>query len=261
MVALCLQHHKEADSGAFTHDELRDFKTNGFLVRTGSGPSGHFNWKREQLILVAGGGLYIRCPVFLEVAKRPMVWLSSDDEGRQLLNLDVWDSSGAHIFSMRDNDWLIVGELDDLEAPPAARSLIVRAPSKGVRVSIEFSTTSLDRLEQQLTSREAESAEQLVTRYETELATFVEEGAPAGLIEAYRGMVEGARTGVSARVQEVIGWIRAGWSEPEFVRCDFQAQLPFPVPIHVTESKIVLPGNITISGGMTVDCGTAIGIA
>src|ERR1700740_933715 len=55
MIAMCLQHHKEADSGAFSDDHLRALKRDPFLRRIGAEPAGRFNWKREPLIPKEGG--------------------------------------------------------------------------------------------------------------------------------------------------------------------------------------------------------------
>jgi hypothetical protein len=40
MVALCLQHHEQADAGTFTNEQLRQFKATG----CGGSPEGRFNW-------------------------------------------------------------------------------------------------------------------------------------------------------------------------------------------------------------------------
>lgn len=60
-------------------------------------------------MLVAGDGLYVRCPVFLSVHGRPVVWLTEDEDGAKMLNMDVWDANGQLAFSMRDNDWVAIG--------------------------------------------------------------------------------------------------------------------------------------------------------
>ena len=224
------------------------------------GPGGRFNWRREQLILEAGGGFFIRCPVFLEIAGRPVVWLSSDETGNQLLNLDVWDGDGQLTLSMRDNDWLVRADLDDIEAPPSARSLILRAPSKSLRVSIEFGPITFDQLEARLRERDEESAGHLIDRYERDLARLIEEGAPEPFLQSYRDMIQRARDEPVSRSTQVMEWIRRGWSGDELVRCEFGAQIPFPFPARTTESKIILPGNNVISGAVAVDCGTAIAL-
>jgi hypothetical protein len=55
MVAMCLQHHKEADVNAFSDEQLRKMKTDPYLRRSGSPPEGTFHWRREQLVVRAGG--------------------------------------------------------------------------------------------------------------------------------------------------------------------------------------------------------------
>jgi peptide deformylase len=55
MIALCLQHAKEADQGAFTTQQLKDMKKQPYLKELEKFPQGRFNWRREQLLLLAGG--------------------------------------------------------------------------------------------------------------------------------------------------------------------------------------------------------------
>jgi len=164
--ALCLQHHKEADAGAFTPEQLRTLKEDPFLRRVDVALIGGFIWKREQLILRAGGGFYVRCSVLLEMASRPIIWLSTDADGNQLLNLDLWDENGSLVFSMRDNDWIVWKESDDVEAPPSARSLIVRMNE--ARLSVEFAHSSMDDVRAELARRDAESNARLIGRYQAE---------------------------------------------------------------------------------------------
>jgi hypothetical protein len=262
MIALCLQHHKEADSGAFSHKQLRVLKAAPFLKRVGVGPAGHFNWKREQLILNAGGSLFVRCPVFLAVGGRPVVWLSSDETGNQLLNLDIWDADGQLTLSMRDNDWLVVADLDDVEAPPSARSLIVRDPRRGIRASIEFSTATLDQILEDRRTREREGAVQRAAQAQRELDSKIKAGVPDQEISWYRMLANNAH-GLSddqaaERAAKLTASIRREWTGEDFVVCSFQARIPFPYKVDVTASKITLPGENTISGMTAIDCGTAI---
>lgn len=41
--------------------------------------------------------------MFLEMAGRQMIWLTTDDDGNQMLNMDVWGADGTVAFAMRDN--------------------------------------------------------------------------------------------------------------------------------------------------------------
>ncbi len=144
IIALCSQCHREADAGAFSRDQLRALKADPFLKRTDGHLVGHSNWKRQQVILQAGGGLYIRCQVFLLIQERRMVWFSLDENKNMLLNLDLFDKDGSLVFSMRDNDWIVLDRLDDVEATPSTGSLVLKAPGRGIRLSLRFKAMTLD---------------------------------------------------------------------------------------------------------------------
>jgi hypothetical protein len=155
IIALCPQHHNEADVGAFSPDQLRALKADPFMKRTDGRIAGHFNWKRQQVILQAGGGLYIRCPVFLLVQERRVVWFSLDENENLALNLDLCDKDGNLVFSMRDNDWIVLDKLDDVEAKPSTDSLSLRAASRGIRLSLDFKAMTLDDIRTHPSTRRA----------------------------------------------------------------------------------------------------------
>jgi hypothetical protein len=261
MVALCLQHHKEADGGAFTNQQLRDLKTNGYMLRIGGAPGGRFNWRREQLILDAGGGFFARCPVFLEMAGRPMVWLTADDQGNQLLNLDMWDRSGNLMFSMRDNDWIVL-EADDVEAPPNAKSLIVRDAAQGIRLSVAFKIASASAIEGRLVARERRAAESMRRHYKQELDRLAAQGAPDFSTAFFRERLAEIESGatIGTQVTSLMESVRRGWAGSEFVFCELRATIVFPYEVHITGSKITLPNNNTMTGAVAIDCGTAISL-
>jgi hypothetical protein len=212
MVALCLQHHKEeADAGAFTPEQLRAFKT----IAARDRPIGRFNWKREQLILRAGGGVYVGCAVFLEMAGHQMMWLTADGDGNQMLNMDMWGAHGKLAFAMRDNSWTLLTELDDVEAPPSARSLVLRAPRQDVQISVKFIATTL------------------ATRLSSLRAQFTKPNLSLEREMAAPGPL---------------------------VTCTLKGQLPAPFPVRITPSKILLPTNNQIIGGVMLGGGTAISL-
>ncbi len=255
MVALCLQHHKEADSGAFSPDQLRVLKSDPYLRRVGGQPAGHFNWKREQLILEAGGGLAIRCPVLLEMAGRPVIWLSSDPDGNQLLNLEILGADGAPAFVMRDNDWLAIADVQDLEAPPSVRSLIVRAPRTNVRVAIEFKPMTMDDVRVRLEKWEADGTRASAKLLQEHISKLRQQGAPEHFIESI-----GRSAAPASRVDHIMEQIQEGWPHDDLVTCTLEAQIPYPYPVVITASKIVLPGENVISGAIMLGGGTAISL-
>jgi hypothetical protein len=64
MIALCPEHHRKADGGAYTVAQLRAYKTasaeNAGEVR------GQFEWLRRDMVLFAGGIFYIECGIAIE---------------------------------------------------------------------------------------------------------------------------------------------------------------------------------------------------
>ena len=100
MVALCRDHHPEADAGAFTIDQLREFKRVGRDRRRLLGA--RFNWRREELLAIVGGSFYYRTPIGVRVNDIPVVWFNRDDSGHVLVNLQMLTTSGEPRLLMLD---------------------------------------------------------------------------------------------------------------------------------------------------------------
>jgi hypothetical protein len=140
MVALCGHHHHAADVGAYTKEQLREFKRRG-----SQGPiRGDFQWRREKTLFLLGSNFYANCRVPLRVRGQDFVWLTKDENGFDLVNLDLFASDGALAFSMRDNDWVVYSEVDDLECPPAGKSLRIDAGSLAISLSLRFENSSVE---------------------------------------------------------------------------------------------------------------------
>jgi hypothetical protein len=146
MIAVCLQHHKEADGGAFTKDQLRHLKREPFLNTSGQYLTGRFNWRRDRILLLAGSNWFLDCRALFAVRGRDMVWFSAGDDGAALLNLDLFDSAGQLVLSMRDNDWVASTSLEDIHCPPAGKSLEVKLRQDGAWLNVRFSEPSAARL-------------------------------------------------------------------------------------------------------------------
>src|SRR2546423_5503765 len=87
MIALCSEHHPMADAGAYTVEQLHDFKKNG---KTNCEViKGKFEWLRQKLLVVLGGCFYYETFTILEFRKLPVIWLHRDENGYLLLNLKM----------------------------------------------------------------------------------------------------------------------------------------------------------------------------
>ncbi|KUJ59195.1 hypothetical protein AR687_24365 [Flavobacteriaceae bacterium CRH] len=137
MIALCLEHHKQADYGAFTDSQLNKLKAEPFLTKNDK-VSGQFNWKRENLVFLLGGNIYLKSQNIYLYEKEPLLWLTNDNQNNTLLNFDIKAESGEIIFSMRNNDWITISEFDDIESIPSGKKLFVENIKEKIKIEIEF---------------------------------------------------------------------------------------------------------------------------
>jgi hypothetical protein len=134
MVALCLEHHKKADGGAYTDNQLRKFKEAGAVDLV----TARFDWMRRELLAVVGGNYYLRCPEILRVNGVPVIWFNRGPDQELLLNFNMVTRDGEQGPRVEDNVWTVVpGDGDRVECPATGNKIhIVRR--NGDELSIEF---------------------------------------------------------------------------------------------------------------------------
>lgn len=136
MIALCRDHHPEADAGAFTIDELRVLKQVGRDRSKALGAT--FNWMREDLVAVIGGNFYVRTPVPIQLGSAPVVWFNRDEENRLLVNLRPLTTSDQPRMAMIDNFWITEGADErEIICPPSGRLVGAKYPN-GDALKVEF---------------------------------------------------------------------------------------------------------------------------
>jgi hypothetical protein len=132
MIALCATHHAKA--GAWTVEQCRAMKS----VPVGRPEvRGRFEWMRDDVLAVIGGGFYYETPNMVVFRGTPMIWFNRDDQRRLLLNFRVLTTSGQPRLRLEDNDWIIRGDPQDVESPPNGSKLRVRYDN-GDDISIRF---------------------------------------------------------------------------------------------------------------------------
>jgi len=67
-----------------------------------------------------------------------IVYFEEDENGYDTLSLNVYDCCFNRAFIMRRNDWISHTDMDDIDAPPSARTLNIRSKIRGVRLDLEF---------------------------------------------------------------------------------------------------------------------------
>lgn len=135
MIALCGEHHKHADAGAFTTAQLRELKRDG--EGRNEARQGRFNWLRNNLLAVVGGNFFYETPNILTLRDEPAIWLSRDESGYLMVNLRMLTTSGEPRLRLEENFWTLKGKPTDFECPPSGRLIQATYPN-GDEVRIEF---------------------------------------------------------------------------------------------------------------------------
>ena len=100
MIALCPTHHKHADGGNFTRDELLAMKEGRY---TFDSIGQKFPWARQQQVVARLGGLYaVDCPTVLRVNNEAVIGIESGD-GCLLVSFDLRGADGISVARMHRN--------------------------------------------------------------------------------------------------------------------------------------------------------------
>ncbi len=123
MIALCAQHHKKADGGAYTIEQLhalKSDKTNAKIVK------GNLDWLRRDLLAVVGGVFYYETPRIIVIDDHELISLKRDDEGYLRLSINMLSIEAEERLIVDDNSWENIGNPLDLRCPPQGKELEVK---------------------------------------------------------------------------------------------------------------------------------------
>lgn len=112
MIALCVEHHAKADAGAYTREQLHEFKSNA--KKHSKLNKGRFDWLRNRMLAVVGGNFYYETPTMVAYRGTPLVWFNRDEDGYMLLNLRMLTTSKEPRAVIEDSFWLSTGLPVDL---------------------------------------------------------------------------------------------------------------------------------------------------
>lgn len=120
MIALCTHHHKQADGGAFTNDQLRELKVNKVQAEK---VKGQFNWLRNDLLAVVGGVFFHETLRIITINNKNIVWFNRDEQGYLRLNVNMLSVLPEDRAIIEDNMWTNIGNPKDLNSPPQGKEL------------------------------------------------------------------------------------------------------------------------------------------
>ncbi len=135
MIALCRTHHDMADQGAYTKEQLHQFKkqaSNQFKrVR------GKLDWMRHDLVAAVGSNLFYKTPIIFQYYEDRIIWFERDNQNHLLLNLDLLPLPGSPQVQMQNNIWQVIEEPVDIECPPSGKLAHIKYEN-GNDLRIEF---------------------------------------------------------------------------------------------------------------------------
>jgi hypothetical protein len=163
MIALCKQHHPEADNGAWTKEQLKEMKKEPFIKNE---VAGTFNWLRQDIIVMAG--IIVHNPqVILKINGENVVWMQKYPDGFNRLNVTLRDSEGNLILRILNNDWNAYNDqVIDTICPPSGKELTVISKDNKTYLSIRFDDVPIADFEKRLysiaemTAKQGEKLEQ-----------------------------------------------------------------------------------------------------
>lgn len=120
MIALCTTHHKRADGGAYTKEQLMAFKNNKAHAEK---VRGQFDWLRNDLLAVVGGNCYYETLKVLQIDGNDVVWFNRDEDGYLRLNVKMLSVLAEERAIIEDNIWTNIGSPTDMNSPPQGKEL------------------------------------------------------------------------------------------------------------------------------------------
>ncbi len=134
MIALCAEHHKKADAGAFTNEQLGALKASTEQARE---IGARFNWMRQRVLAVVGGGFYFETHTPVQIHGIPVVEFSRDEDEHWLLNVEMPRTTPEPRMIVKENFWISRGEPVELVCPPNGR-LVSAQYVNGDTIKVEF---------------------------------------------------------------------------------------------------------------------------
>jgi len=150
MIALCREHHDEADQGHYSPDELRQLKNSGLSADTVKGdfPS----WMKASLLVRVGGSYIGGCRNVIAVEHRPIIRLTQNEAGLLSLSFVLSDARCEPVAVMEDNAFEAYPDNihDMFVATRKGRVKVWLAAKDDIGLDLSFRRLSLDELEEVL---------------------------------------------------------------------------------------------------------------
>jgi hypothetical protein len=149
MIALCNEHHGEADNDNWPPERLHALKKTPRSVEEvkGSYPS----WEHENFLVRFGGNYTGGSEVILAIEGRPLVRLRRNVAGLLALSFDLWDADGKLLLRMVDNSLeLYPKDVHDFIATAKKREVMLWIGDRDIGLDLSFERITMEELDKLL---------------------------------------------------------------------------------------------------------------
>ena len=146
MIALCSEHHGEADDGHYSPDELRALKNKRL---TPEAVRGEFpSWEKPNLLLRVGGSYFGGCKAVISIAQEPIIELTKNEVGMLSLSFVLRNEAGEIIVAMHENAFdASPGDVHDLDVATRKGRVRVWLARRDIGLDLSFKRLTLQELE------------------------------------------------------------------------------------------------------------------
>jgi hypothetical protein len=174
MIALCREHHDEADQGLFSVEQLRSLKN---TPKSTQDVKGDFpSWSQPNLLVRIGGSYVGGSRAVIAVAGEPIITLTRDDQAMLSLSFTLRDEAGNVVVAMRENAFeAYPRSVHDLTVAARKKSVKVWLGGADIGLDVMFDRISLEALDGRLAEDRAKAMKSAARLMEAQLKDFPSE--------------------------------------------------------------------------------------
>jgi hypothetical protein len=145
MIALCGEHHDEADNDNWPPERLRALKK---TPRSAEDVKGSFpSWEHENILVRLGGNYTGGSEVLVAIQGQPLVRFRRNAAGLLALSFDLWDSDGTPLLKVVNNALeLYPEEVHDFIATAKKREVTLWLGDRDIGLDLTFERITVEDL-------------------------------------------------------------------------------------------------------------------
>lgn len=135
MIALCPNHHHQADQGALSEGEQREHKTRPYNVLNDIA-EGDLKYNYPYVATILGGTEFVGPGIKIAVDKEPLIQILKGDDDQLLLSITLYDENDNVLFIVQGNEW-ISGDQAPWDIDYKYKHITIRSAPKNISLTID----------------------------------------------------------------------------------------------------------------------------